>query len=83
MDWKLILISLIGLFGLFLLIKPLKFLLRLVAYMAVGGALLYLANLLLSRFDLQIAMNPATMLAAGVLNIPGVIMLAVLRYFFM
>lgn len=86
MEWKLVLISLIGLLGLFLvgtvMVRPLKLLLRLVTYMLVGGVLLYLANLLLSQVGLRVAINPVTLLAAGVLQIPGVALLAVLSYLF-
>lgn len=86
MEGKLVLISLIGLLGLFLvgtvMIKPLKLLLRLVTYLLIGGVLLYLANFLLNQFGLRVAINPVTLLTAGVLQIPGVVLLAVLSYLF-
>lgn len=84
MEWKVILLSAIGLIGLFLvatlLIRPLKLLLRLTLCFVIGGVLLYLANFLLQHIGLHIALNPVTMLTAGILQIPGVVLLALLSY---
>lgn len=86
MEWKFILLSVTGLIGIFLvataLINPLKFLLRFLACFVVGGILLYLANFLLALLGLHIALNPVTIFTAGILQIPGVILLAVLGYLF-
>jgi inhibitor of the pro-sigma K processing machinery len=86
MEWKLILISVVGLLGLFLvgpvMVRPLKLLLRLVIYLLAGGVLLYVANILLNQVGLRVAINPVTLFTAGVLQIPGVVLLAVLSYLF-
>jgi len=86
MEWKIALICLAGLFGLLLigpfLIKPLKLVYRLVSYLVIGGVLLYAFNFLLSQTGLRVAINPVTMLTAGVLQVPGVILLAVLHQLF-
>lgn len=78
--------GLVGLLGLFLmgsiLIKPFKFLLRMVFYITVGGVLLVVVNLLLGHLGLRVAVNPVTLLTAEVLQVPGVILLAVLDYLF-
>ena len=86
MEWKLILLSVVGLIGLFLvatvLIKPFQFLLRILACFVVGGVLLYLTNFILAQVGLHVALNPVTILTAGILQVPGVILLALLGYFF-
>jgi inhibitor of the pro-sigma K processing machinery len=86
MEWKIALICLAGLFGLLLMwpfmIKPLKLVYHLVSYLVIGGVLLYVSNFLLSQAGLRVALNPVTMLTAGVLQVPGVILLAVLHHIF-
>lgn len=86
MEWKVALICLAGLFGLLLmgpfLITPLKLVYRLASYLVIGGVLLYVSNFLLSQVGLRLAINPVTMLTAGVLQVPGVILLAVLHHIF-
>jgi len=86
MEWKLILISVVGLLGLFLvgpvMVRPLKLLLRLVIYLLAGGVLLYVANILLNQVGMRVAINPVTLFTAGVLQIPGVVLLAVLSCLF-
>ncbi|MEW6424428.1 MAG: pro-sigmaK processing inhibitor BofA family protein [Bacillota bacterium] len=85
-EGKLIFLSVVGLIGLFLvaaaLIKPFKFLLRVLACFIVGGTLLFLANFILARIGLHVALNPLTILTAGLLQVPGLILLALLSYFF-
>lgn len=87
MDGKLILLGIIGLTGLFLvatvLIRPLKVLVRLSTTFIAGGILLFLANFLLARWGLHVALNPVTIFTAGFLQIPGVILLALLGYLFL
>ncbi|OAT86150.1 pro-sigmaK processing inhibitor BofA family protein [Desulfotomaculum copahuensis] len=86
MDGKLIIPGILGLLGLVLagpfLAGPAKFVLRLALCVLVGAVLLLAANFVLAHFGLHIAINPFTLLAAGVLQVPGVFLLAVLNYFF-
>jgi len=86
MEWKIVLICLAGLLGLLLMgpfmIKPLKLVYHLASYFVIGGVLLYVSNFLLSQAGLRVAINPVTMLTAGVLQVPGVILLAVLHHIF-
>lgn len=86
MEVKLVFWSLLGLFGLFiigtLLVKPLRFLLRLGFHLAVGVVLLVILNLVLGQIGFNVAINPATILTAGFLQIPGVFLLVVLNYIF-
>lgn len=81
-DWKLILLGLLGLAGLYLVgsffVTPLKYLYRLFAYAAVGIILLVVVNLGGSFFGFHIALNPFTVLTAGLLQVPGVILLVLL-----
>jgi inhibitor of the pro-sigma K processing machinery len=83
-EWKVILLSVIGLIGLFLvvtlLIRPFKLLLHLTLCFVVGGVLLYLTNFLLQYVGMHIALNPVTMLTAGILQVPGVVLLVLLSY---
>jgi len=82
MEWKLILLGLLGLAGLYLVgsffVTPLRFLYRLFAYAVVGLLLLFVVNLGGSFFGFHLAINPVTILTAGVLQVPGVILLIVL-----
>jgi inhibitor of the pro-sigma K processing machinery len=85
MDWKMLLLGGIGLFGLYLvgsaLITPLRFLIRIAAALLLGGLLLVLVNWAGSIFHFHIAVNPITMLAAGAYPVPGLILLGLLRLF--
>ncbi|MBE0465626.1 MAG: pro-sigmaK processing inhibitor BofA family protein [Candidatus Desulforudis sp.] len=82
MEWKLILLGLLGLAGLYLVgsffVTPLKYLYRLGACVVVGVVLLALVNLGGSFFGFHLAINPVTVLTAGALQVPGVILLIVL-----
>jgi len=51
-------------------------------YFCLGTALLFLANLASRPFGATVALNPFNALVAGFLNIPGVILLFLLRYWF-
>ncbi len=86
MSWSTALIIMLGLCVLFLLgtvlVKPVKIVLRLVFCLAVGVVLLELANVVLGRLGMHVAVNPATILTAGVLHVPGVILLLVLENLF-
>ncbi|MDQ0285209.1 inhibitor of the pro-sigma K processing machinery [Desulfofundulus luciae] len=86
MELKLILLIALGLLGLFLmggvLFKVFKFGLRLILQLFMGGVLLLFFNIFLGQLGLRIAINPVTLLTAGLLQVPGVILLVLLHYFF-
>ncbi len=86
MEWKYAFLVLIGLCGLFaaaaLLARPIIWLLRLAGYAVVGTVLILLANIVLEQMGMRIALNPATVLTAGILQIPGALLLVVLNYLF-
>ncbi len=63
-----------------ILIIPLKYLVKLIINGIIGGILLFLINLLGGAIGLHIAINPLTAIIAGVLGVPGVILLIVLQY---
>jgi inhibitor of the pro-sigma K processing machinery len=63
-----------------LLVMPVKFILRLLYNGIIGGLMLWALNLAGSFFGLRVAINPVTALIAGFLGIPGVLLLVVLNY---
>ena len=63
--------------------KPIKYLLRFGFYFLLGGFLLLSVNFVLSYFGIQLALNPITMLTAGFLQLPGVVLLLILNYLIM
>ncbi|MDI6710769.1 MAG: pro-sigmaK processing inhibitor BofA family protein [Thermoanaerobacterales bacterium] len=79
MEWKTILLGLLGLAGLYLVgsffVTPVKYLGRLLGYAIVGTVLLVLTNLAGTLFGLHIAVNAVTIFTAGLLQIPGVVLL--------
>lgn len=86
MEWKYMIIGLAGLFGLYLvgtaLFRPLKFLIRLTIWAALGVVLLLAINAAFGYFGFHIAINPLTILTAGVLQLPGVVLLVLLNVLF-
>lgn len=87
MEWKYIFIGMAGLLGLYLvgtvLFRPLRFLIRLAAWALLGGVLLVAINTVFGHFGFHIAINPATILTAGILQLPGVVLLVLVNYFLM
>lgn len=83
MEWKTILLGLLGLAGLYLVgsffVTPVKLLGRLLGYAIMGTVLLVLTNLGGSLFGLHIAINAVTILTAGLLQIPGVVLLVLAK----
>jgi len=63
-----------------LLIVPLKYLSKLIINGVIGGVLLFIVNFFGGYIGLHIGINPVTALIAGLLGVPGVIMLIVLQY---
>uniref|UniRef100_A0A7C1IZG5 Pro-sigmaK processing inhibitor BofA n=1 Tax=Ammonifex degensii TaxID=42838 RepID=A0A7C1IZG5_9THEO len=84
-DWKVLLCGGIGLIGLYLigsaLLIPLRLIGRLVVGLVVGRLLLTVVNLLGTVFHFHIAVNPLTMLVAGVFPVPGLVLLTLLAVF--
>lgn len=74
-------------FGLFLLYVvayilyvPLKIMFRLTYNAVIGGLVLWLVNLVGGVFGLSVAVNPVTALIAGLLGIPGLVLIIALKY---
>lgn len=63
-----------------ILIIPLKYLVKLMINGIMGGVLLFLINLLGGFVGLHIAINPLTAVIVGFLGVPGVVLLIVLQY---
>ncbi|MTI82070.1 MAG: pro-sigmaK processing inhibitor BofA [Firmicutes bacterium] len=84
MEWTTILLALVGLLGLYLvgifIVKPLKLIFKLVVYLVVGAFLILFVNLISSQFGIHIPLNPFTLITAGVLQVPGVILLVLMEY---
>lgn len=81
MDLQLILYGLIGLVLLYLLIKVLKWPLKILINGVIGIVLLYVTNLLGAYLGFSIAINWITALIAGFLGVPGVIFLVIFQLF--
>jgi len=85
LEGKFVFISLAGLLGLYLigtaLFQPLRLLVRLAACLLLGGGLLFAINAVFGHLGLHIAINPVTLLTAGILQLPGVALLVLVHYF--
>lgn len=83
-EYNIIIAYLIGLFLLYmlgwLLVVPRKFLMRLIINGIIGGAVLFVLNVLGKTFGIYVAVNPVTALIAGFLGIPGILLLIILQY---
>lgn len=84
MEWKIVLLSLIGLFGLYLFgtifARPLVLIGKFSLSLIIGGALLFLVNFVCSGLGIHIAINPVTLLTAGILHVPGIVLLVLANY---
>lgn len=67
-------ILLIYLCGRFLLV-PLKWILRLVGSSLLGGIVLLIINFIGGKFGIFLPINPVTAVIAGVLGVPGVVIM--------
>lgn len=65
-----------------LMIVPKKFLMKLVVNTIMGGIALIAINLVGGLFGFHIAFNIVTSLVVGMLGIPGVLLLIILRFLF-
>lgn len=84
MEWKTIILSTFGLLGLYLFgtifARPLVLIGKLGLSLAVGGVLLVLINLVCGGLGIHIAINPITLLTAGILQVPGIVLLVLANY---
>lgn len=82
MNW--ILMYLVGILLLYavarLLLGPLRLVGKLIWNALLGGALLYVLNLLGDKIGITLPLNPISALVVGFLGIPGVILLLALQY---
>ena len=62
-----------------LLLAPLKFILKLIISGLLGGLLLVAINLIGGIFSVNIAINPLSALIAGYFGLPGIILLFLLK----
>lgn len=60
---------------------PIKSILKLVLNSILGGALLYVINLIGAAFSFHVGINYITAIFVGILGIPGAILLVLLRIF--
>lgn len=65
-----------------LFLMPIKLIIKLVWNALLGGALLWLVNLVGGIFGFAIAINWMSALIVGLLGIPGVILLVIWKLFF-
>jgi len=63
-----------------LLLVPLKILLRFIINAVVGGVALWLLNLAGGLIGFSVAVNPITALTVGFLGIPGLILVLLLQF---
>jgi len=70
-----------GIVVLFLLIKLLKWPIKIILNGILGVVILYIVNLIGTSFNFSLAINPITALIAGFLGIPGVIVLIIISLF--
>lgn len=86
MEWKYIFLIVLALCSFFVvaafLSGPIKLLFRLGRYLVVGTLLIAVVNLFSGHTGLHIALNPFTILTAGILQVPGTLMLVVMNYLF-
>lgn len=62
--------------------KPLKFMLRIVFNTLIGGVILILINTIGAEWGILMGVNPVTAAITGILGVPGIILLFVLKYIF-
>lgn len=62
-----------------ILLFPIKKILKLVLNTVIGGAIIYIINLIGASFGFHIGLNIITSLVVGILGIPGAILLIILE----
>lgn len=63
-----------------LLLVPFRFLLRWIINALIGGAVLWLLNLIGGLINVTVAVNPITALTVGFLGLPGIILILLLQF---
>ncbi|MBR2786617.1 MAG: pro-sigmaK processing inhibitor BofA family protein [Clostridia bacterium] len=58
---------------------PLKKVVKLLLNSALGGILIYIINVVGSSFNFHIGLNIGTVIFAGILGVPGVVLLVALK----
>ena len=81
-DISLIVYGIIGIFILALIIKFFKWPLKILLNGIFGVFILYIVNFFGANFGIHIGINIVTALIAGILGIPGVIVLIIFKMFF-
>jgi len=85
LEWKYVLMGLAGLLGVYLLgtalFRPLRFLISLTAWALLGGLIMAAINAVFGPWGFHIAINPVTILTAGILQLPGIALLVALNCF--
>ncbi|WBW97553.1 pro-sigmaK processing inhibitor BofA family protein [Oceanirhabdus sp. W0125-5] len=61
---------------------PMRILIKLAVNSAIGLLALIIVNAIGQNFDFSIAINPITVIIAGVLGVPGIVFLAIYTYYF-
>lgn len=84
MNLSVIIAFVVGLLFLYLLgkifVAPIKVIGRLILNAIIGGVLLWVIDYFGGYIGLRIPINPVTALVAGVLGVPGIVLLIVLQY---
>lgn len=62
-----------------LFILPIKTILKLVLNSIIGGILIYIINLVGAIFNFHLGLNLVTTIFTGILGIPGVILLVIIK----
>ena len=62
------------------LLLPLKVVIRLVINGVLGGIAILIINLIGSPLGFTIGLNPVSALVAGILGLPGIILLVILKF---
>ena len=60
---------------------PLKKIIRLLLNSILGGFLIYIVNIIGSSFNFHIGLNVGTSIFVGILGVPGVLFLIILKLF--
>ncbi|WWU64647.1 pro-sigmaK processing inhibitor BofA family protein [Clostridium baratii] len=83
MDMNLLIYGIIGLVILYVIIKLLKWPIKLLLNGILGVVMLYLVNMVGVYFDFSIPINIINALIAGILGIPGIVILIIFQLFFL
>ena len=88
MDGQSLIYGLVGIAVLFLVIKLLKWPIKIIINGIIGVVILYVVNFIIANLSLigintnfSLAINPITALIAGFFGVPGVIVLIIIRLF--